>query len=72
VVERRPNFRCSLFLKGTIFSVVYENKLWVGGGISGDLYYFNDVWNSSDGINWTEVTSNAHFLKEIFTHLNSV
>lgn len=49
----------------THMTCVYNNKLWVMGGqkIVGwsnvvDTAY-NDVWNSSDGINWTQVTANA-------------
>jgi N-acetylneuraminic acid mutarotase len=35
-------------------SVVYNNKIWVIGGLDG-----NDVWYSSDGISWTQATSSA-------------
>ena len=38
---------------------VYNNKIWLSGGIKIDeesnVTYLNDVWNSSDGINWTLV-----------------
>ncbi|MBN1293330.1 MAG: hypothetical protein JXB48_15935 [Candidatus Latescibacteria bacterium] len=44
-------------------SVVYEGKMWIiGGGLYGpppDYYpqiYYNDVWNSADGITWNCVT----------------
>ncbi len=39
--------------------VVFNNELYLIGG-RGSSHY-NDVWKSSDGINWTEVTGNAQF-----------
>ncbi len=39
-------------------SVVFNNKVWVLGGSSGGNVY-NDVWSSSDGINWTQETASA-------------
>lgn len=45
-------------------AVVYNNKMWVMGGIldwaPGTLT--NDVWYSSDGINWTKATGHAPWL----------
>ena len=39
-------------------SVVFDNKMWViGGYIGGGLK--NDVWYSSDGVNWTQATASA-------------
>ena len=39
-------------------SVVYDNKMWViGGGTSGG--YGNDVWYSTNGVNWTQATASA-------------
>ncbi|MDH5388608.1 MAG: hypothetical protein OEY06_09170 [Gammaproteobacteria bacterium] len=35
------------------------DKLWLIGGDGGSLK--NDVWSSSDGINWTQKTTNAAF-----------
>jgi len=41
--------------------VTFKNKIWVIGGDNssswGGLGDFGDVWNSSDGVNWTLVTS---------------
>jgi hypothetical protein len=38
--------------------VVFNNKMWVIGGIvTGG--YANDVWNSSDGVHWTRVLASA-------------
>ncbi|MEM2618527.1 MAG: DUF2341 domain-containing protein, partial [Candidatus Hadarchaeales archaeon] len=39
-------------------SVVFDNKIWVLGGYASSGYK-NDVWYSSDGINWTCATSAA-------------
>ncbi len=41
---------------------VFNNKLWILGGQSSNgtsFYQLNDVWSSSDGINWNQATSNA-------------
>ena len=40
-------------------SVVYNNRMWeIGGGNGGETaswtQFFNDVWSSSDGSNWTQ------------------
>jgi len=40
-------------------SLVFNNKLWIIGGFD-STNYFNDVWSSSDGINWTEVLADGH------------
>jgi len=44
-------------------AVAYDNKLWIAGGynpgqVKGDTYY-EDVWSSPDGENWTLVTADA-------------
>ena len=41
--------------------VIFNNKMWIlgGGTYNGIRKYYNDVWNSSDGINWTQVTASA-------------
>lgn len=55
--------------------VVFQNKIWIIGGVKygehhilpwlfggitvGKNQLFNDVWYSSDGINWKEATKNA-------------
>jgi len=47
-------------------SVVFDDKLWVIGGsdrVNGENIKFNDVWQSSDGINWAQVTAEAPFSK---------
>jgi N-acetylneuraminic acid mutarotase len=42
-------------------ALAFDDKLWVIGGVdsSGELHVFSDVWCSSDGITWTQVTSAA-------------
>ncbi len=44
-------------------AVAYDGKMWIFGGynpgeVRNDTYY-EDVWNSEDGITWTLVTENA-------------
>ncbi|HPO12767.1 MAG TPA: kelch repeat-containing protein [Candidatus Hydrogenedentes bacterium] len=47
-------------------TTVHDNKLWVLGGqydigdeLHGHTYFLNDVWCSSDGLNWTQVNDEA-------------
>jgi leucine-zipper-like transcriptional regulator 1 len=40
-------------------AVVYNNAMWVIGGWDGKDR--NDVWTSTDGVNWDEVTAAAQF-----------
>jgi hypothetical protein len=41
-------------------SVVFDNKMWVmGGNRNPPFQYLNDVWYSTDGVNWTQATANA-------------
>ncbi|CAN5248550.1 kelch repeat-containing protein [soil metagenome] len=39
-------------------SVVFNSKIWLLGGCDGKDYY-NDVWNSADGVSWTKVSQRA-------------
>jgi len=60
--EEVPNNLSSSFTPRTNHStVIFQNKIWVigGGGLSNTFY--NDVWSSPDGINWTQETGNATF-----------
>jgi len=42
--------------------VVFDSKIWFIGGNDSSLDGpYNDVWSSSDGINWTQVTNEASF-----------
>lgn len=40
-------------------SVVFDNKMWVLGGINPQTVFNNDVWYSADGVNWTQATTAA-------------
>jgi hypothetical protein len=46
-------------------AVVFNGKMWVAGGMNDTGYpnyyvnTFNDVWSSSDGVNWTMTSANA-------------
>ncbi len=42
-------------------SVVFKGRLWVIGGSSTNLDYFNDIWYSQDGVSWTRATENPGF-----------
>ena len=46
--------------------LVFENKMWLIGGAKSSgrsdqtpTQFFNDVWSSADGVNWTQVTPGA-------------
>lgn len=41
---------------------VFDNKLWIIGGEDKDSKY-SDIWNSTDGINWTKQKENLPFGK---------
>jgi hypothetical protein len=43
-------------------SVVYDGRAWVFGGSGGGGGYA-DVWSSSDGVDWVEVTSNPMWIE---------
>jgi hypothetical protein len=47
-------------LPGRIFRGVgvFNGKIWLLGGFDGKNYY-NDVWNSGDGVTWTRITEHA-------------
>lgn len=42
-------------------SLVFDNKMWIIGGLSCCGGRYNDVWYSEDGETWVEATSNAGF-----------
>ncbi|MFN2456139.1 MAG: hypothetical protein ABR577_18195 [Pyrinomonadaceae bacterium] len=37
---------------------VFDGKIWLMGGFDGKDYY-NDVWNSGDGVHWTRVAAKS-------------
>lgn len=43
-------------------SVVFDNKIWIIGGVTTGEKYLNDVWSSEDGISWIQVAKAAEFL----------
>ncbi len=43
-------------------SFVFQDKIWLVGGVKKGEIFLNDVWFSEDGINWTLVTNNASWL----------
>jgi hypothetical protein len=42
-------------------SAVFDNKIWVIGGMDQTGKKLNDIWYSTDGRNWAEATANAPF-----------
>lgn len=42
-------------------AVVFDNRMWVIGGVNNSSAALNDVYHSSDGITWTRATSYADF-----------
>ena len=49
-------------------ALVFQDKIWVmGGGNYVPTYVgYNDVWNSSDGVNWTQVADHAQWSPRIW------
>ena len=42
-------------------AIVFKGRLWVIGGSSTNMDYFNDIWYSEDGSAWTRATENPGF-----------
>lgn len=53
-VAEKSNLPERIFYGATVF----KDKIWLVGGFDGKRYY-NDVWNSADGVNWTRAASNT-------------
>ena len=50
-----------------IGNVVFDGKMWVIGGGTYDVRtYLNDVWNSADGVNWTQVAATTPWMGRQF------
>ncbi len=49
-VAEKSNLPTRFFYGATVF----KDKIWLIGGFDGQRYY-NDVWNSADGVNWTRI-----------------
>jgi hypothetical protein len=58
-------------------SYVYNGKMWVIGGDLNQGHYQNDIWNTSDGVNWNYVSNipstpaNLSTLQDRFNTLNN-
>jgi N-acetylneuraminic acid mutarotase len=59
--DATPNSSSPLSERGYQTSIVFNNKMWVIAGILNTGGDFNDVWCSSDGATWTQVTAHAAF-----------
>ena len=63
VTSRRADVSVDRFSARSPKTVVFKDKLWVVGGYArygtseGDFYAYNDVWSSSDGISWSQLSS---------------
>ncbi|MFC3196657.1 DUF6242 domain-containing protein [Parapedobacter deserti] len=67
-----------------INAVVFQNKLWVIGGnnypafgnVNAPGVPLNDVWSTTDGASWTQVTATAPFVARtnpaVFVHNNKI
>lgn len=42
-------------------SLVYNGAMWVIGGTTNGTSGLNDVWTSTNGVSWTEITASAAF-----------
>lgn len=60
--------------------ISFKGKHWFMGGmkpfLGANKKYYNDIWNSTDGINWTKVVTNAPWLERadfnLFTFNNKL
>jgi len=62
--------------RGQHQTVVYNNKLWVMGGTiphypPSTSVHLNDVWSSSDGVNWTQEADASWAARELFSSVVS-
>jgi len=49
-------------------ATVFKDKIWLAGGFDGRNYY-NDIWNSADGVNWQRVAANSAWTPRNITKL---
>lgn len=66
VLAEKSNFPNRVFYG----SVVFNDKIWLLGGFDGKNYY-NDVWNSSDGVRWTRVLDKAAWSPRNVGHIGN-
>ena len=55
-------------------ALVYDNKMWVMGGMDAFSAKKNDVWWSTNGTSWTQATASApwatrHFASQFRTYV---
>jgi hypothetical protein len=43
------------------FDIGFQGKMWVATGIMNGVY-MNDVWSSTDGVNWVQETASGPFV----------
>lgn len=51
---------------------VFNNRIWLMGGANNDPYdadatYYNDIWTTSDGVNWVQILGNSDGSSTQFT-----
>lgn len=42
-------------------AIVFDNRIWIIGGVANDGSQLNDIWSSPDGVTWNEESSSAAF-----------
>lgn len=47
---------------------VFDDRMWIIGGVTFDFTFLTDVWYSSDGRKWTQATKNAGFSENTTEH----
>jgi len=47
---------------------VHDNKMWIIGGDANQGHYQNDVWNSTDGVIWNNISSNVPWGPRVLHH----
>jgi hypothetical protein len=48
---------------------VFNEKIWLTGGMASDTIYHDDVWSSADGENWTKENAAAEYYQRAFHNL---
>jgi hypothetical protein len=47
---------------------VFDNKLWLIGGVTNSSTYLDDIWYSEDGTTWVEATPTTPYFGEVYYH----
>ena len=53
--------------RNTYASVYYDNAFWIFGGVT-DAGLSGEVWRSTDGLDWTEITPSGPYWSERYAH----